>query len=161
MATLDVGQMLPTKFQPKLSNQFLLNIEGIDNFLVKSCSRPNQTVEPIELPWMNSTRKIAGKTKWEDMSVALHDSIAPSTMQQVLAWHRLQHESISGRNGYPDFYKRDIQLLEIDPVGNVIGQWDIKGAFITGMAGGEYAYENSTPVEVTLTIAFDNAVKQF
>lgn len=161
MATLDVGQMLPTKFQPKLSNQFLMNIEGIDSFLVKSSGRPNPTVETIELPWMNSTRKIAGKTKWGDLTVALYDSIAPSTLQQVYAWHRLQHESISGRNGYPDFYKRDMELLEVDPSGNVIGKWDIKGAFITTIAGGDYSYENATPLEVTLTIAFDNAVKQF
>ena len=51
------------------------------------------------------------------MAVTLHDPIAPSGAQQVMEWVRTHFESVSGRAGYADFYKRDIQLKLLDPVG--------------------------------------------
>jgi hypothetical protein len=57
-----------------------------------------------------------------------------------MEWHRLCHESVSGRDGYPDFYKRDIQIKIIDPVGSIVELWDIKGAFITEANFGDLSH---------------------
>jgi hypothetical protein len=120
--------MLPTKWHPLAKRQFLLAIEGIDSFIVKTGARPTVTTEEVAINWMNSTRYIAGKTTFGDMAVTLHDPIAPSGAQQVMEWVRLCFESVSGRAGYADFYKRDIQIKMTDPVGTVVQLWDIKGA---------------------------------
>ena len=63
--------------------------------------------------------------------------------------------------GYADFYKRDIQLKLLDPVGTVVELWDIKGAFITEANFGEVTYEDGGPTEISLTLRFDNCVLQF
>ena len=68
---------------------------------------------------------------------------------------------MSGRAGYPDFYKRDIQLKMLDPVGTVIQLWDIKGAFLLSANFNEITYEGSDMVEIALSIRYDNAVMQF
>jgi hypothetical protein len=161
VTTLPVTDMLPTKWEPLFKHRFLFAIEGIDSFLVKSADRPKYTIEEKPIPWINSTRYVAGKTTFETLAVVLYEAIAPSGAQQVMEWIRLHFESVSGRGGYADFYKRDIQLKMLDPVGNVVQLWDIKGAQLTKaeFSGGDYGTADMS--EITLNIRFDNCVLQF
>lgn len=159
--TLGVEDMLATKFQPIAKRHFILAIEGIDAFLVKTASRPSHTTEEVAISWMNDTRYIAGKTTFAPMNVTLMDAIAPAAAQQVMEWLRLCYEPVSGRSGYADFYKRDIQLKLTDPVGTIIQLWDIKGAFITEANFNDLGYEGSEQLEITLAIRYDKAVLQY
>lgn len=159
--TLDVTSMLPNKFEPKRKNRFVLMIEGVDAYIIKTTQRPTMTTEEVVVPFINSTRYLAGKTTFGAINVTLHDPIAPSGAQQVMEWIRLHFESVSGRSGYADFYKRDIQLKMLDPVGTVVELWDIKGAFITSANFGDVTYEDGGAMEIALTLRFDNAVLQF
>ena len=110
---------------------------------------------------MNSTRYLAGKTKYDAISCTLHDPIAPSGAQQVMEWVRTHFESVSGRAGYADFYKRDCQLKLLDPVGTVVELWDLKGCFLTSAGFGDLDYGGEDPTEISLTIRFDNCVLQY
>ena len=159
--TLSVTDMLPNKFEPKRKFRWVFAIEGIDSFLMKTAARPSITTEETEVPFINHTRYIAGKTKFETLAVTLHDPIAPSGAQQVMEWVRTHFESVSGRGGYADFYKRDCQLKLLDPVGTVVELWDIKGAFLTAASFGDLDYGASDPTEISLTLRFDNCVLQF
>ena len=159
--TLDVTSMIPAKFEPKKKNRWILMIEGIDAYIIKNTARPSMTIEGQEIPFINSRRYVAGKFEFGTLAVALHDPIAPSGAQQVMEWVRTHYESVSGRAGYADFYKRDIQLKLLDPVGTVIELWDIKGAFITSATFNDLAYDSNDIVEITLELRFDNCVLQF
>tara|TARA_R110002074_G_scaffold120984_2_gene255004 strand:+ start:119 stop:607 length:489 start_codon:yes stop_codon:yes gene_type:complete len=159
--TLAVTDMLPNKFEPKRQFRWVLAIEGIDAFIVKTASRPNISIEEVEIPFINHKRYIAGKASFETMSVTLHDPIAPSGAQQVMEWVRTHFESVSGRAGYADFYKRDVQLKMLDPIGTVVELWDIKGAFLTAADFGSLDYGASDPSEISLTMRFDNCVLQY
>jgi hypothetical protein len=159
--TLDVTSMLPNKFEPKRKNRWILMIEGIDAYIIKTAARPSYETEEIEVPFINSRRYLAGTTKFGTMAVTLHDPIAPSGAQQVMEWIRMHFESVSGRAGYADFYKRDVQLKVLDPIGSVVELWDIKGALITNATFGDMSYEDGALVEISLTLRFDNAVLQF
>ena len=159
--TLSVTDMLPNKWEPKRQHEWILAIEGIDSFIVKSANRPGVTIDPIEIPWINHKRWVAGKSAFNDLTVTLHDPIAPSGAQQVMEWIRTHFESVSGRAGYADFYKRDIQLKMLDPVGTVVELWDIKGAFITNAEFGALSYATADPAEISLTLKYDNAVLQY
>jgi len=159
--TLDVASMLPNKFEPKRKNRWILQVEGLDAYILKTAKRPQMTIEEVEIPWMNAHRYLAGKAKFGTSQMTLHDPIAPSGAQQVMEWIRLHFESVSGRSGYADFYKRDMQLKLVDPVGTVIELWDIKGALITEVDFGELTYEDGTPLEISITYRYDNAVLQY
>ena len=136
-------------------------IEGIDAFLLKTAQRPTITTEEVELPFVNNVRYLAGKTRFNTMNATIIDAIAPSGAQQVMEWMRLCHEVVSGRAGYADFYKRDIQLKMIDPVGTVIELWDIKGAFIRSANFGDLSYDDHTLAEIAIEIRYDAAVLQY
>jgi hypothetical protein len=160
--TLSVTDMLPNKFEPKRQFRWVLAIEGIDAFLIKTTARPQFTIAETTIPFINAKRYLAGRLTFSNLSVTLYDPIAPSGAQQVMEWVRTEYESVSGRAGYADFYKRDIQLKMLDPIGTVVELWDIKGAFITDANYNSLDYGNDdAPVEIALTIRYDNAVLQF
>jgi hypothetical protein len=159
--TLDVTSMIPFEFEPLQKRRYLLAIEGIDSFLVKGAARPSYTTEEIAISWINSTRYVAGKTTFSTMTVTLYDAISPSGAQQVMEWIRLTFESVSGRGGYADFYKRDCQIKMLDPVGTVIQLWDLKGVWITQAEFGDLSSDGSDPAEIQLTLRYDNAVLQY
>mgnify|MGYP001189644784 FL=1 len=159
--TLSVQDMLPNKFEPKRKNRWIFALEGIDSFLIKTASRPSVSIEEQTISYMNSKRYLAGNATFETISLTLHDPIAPSGAQQVMEWVRTHFESVSGRAGYADFYKRDCQLKLVDPVGTIIELWDIKGCFLTSAGFGDVSYEDSAMMEVSLTLRFDNCVLQY
>jgi hypothetical protein len=79
-----------------------------------------------------------------------------------MEWVRTCYESVSGRAGYADFYKRDIQLKLLDPIGTVVELWDIKGAYCQQVNFGDMTYDdNGSPADITLTIRYDNCTLQF
>ncbi len=159
--TLDVVDMLPNNYEPKRKFRWILQIEGVDAFMAKSSARPNRTFEEIKIDWINSKRFLAGKHEFQTMPLELYDPIAPSAAQQVEEWVRLNFESVSGRSGYADFYKRNIQLKLLDPIGTVVELWDLKGAWAKEVNYNELAYDSNDAAWVTLAIRYDNAVLQF
>jgi hypothetical protein len=159
--TLSVTDMLPNKFEPKRNYRWVLAIEGIDSFLMSKTKRPTFTLKEKKIEFMNSYRYISGKLDMGDFSCTLHDPIAPSGAQQVMEWIRTHYESVSGRAGYADFYKRDIQLKLLDPVGTVVELWDIKGALIKSANFGTLDYGSEEVMTIDLSMAFDNCVLQF
>ena len=79
-----------------------------------------------------------------------------------LKFIRTHYESVSGRAGYADFYKRDCQIKMLDPIGTVVELWDIKGAFITSANFQTLDYDNDqSPMMVDITLRFDNCVLQY
>jgi hypothetical protein len=158
---LTVEQMLPNKFEPKRKFRWLLAVEGIDAFIIKTTARPQMTFEEITMDFINHRRYLAGKHTFNDLSVTLYDPIAPSGAQQVMEWIRLNFEAVSGRSGYADFYKRDIQLKLLDPVGTVVELWDIKGAWCKDINFGDLDYTNNDATDITMTIRYDLCVLQY
>jgi hypothetical protein len=160
--TLSVTDMLPNKFEPKRSFRWIFALEGIDSFLLKSAGRPTISHEVLTIPYINATRYIAGRGTFETMQVTLHDPIAPSGAQQVMEWIRTHYESVSGRAGYADFYKRDCQIKMLDPIGTVVELWDMKGAFITNANFSNLDYsQGSEASNISLTLRYDICTLQF
>ena len=129
---------------------------------MKSTDRPSFSIAEEMIPFINSKRYIAGRLTFNTISLTLHDPIAPSGAQQVMEWIRTHAESVSGRAGYADFYKRDMQLKLLDPVGTVVELWDLKGCFLTDVNYGNLDYsDDSGNMDMSLTVRFDNCVLQF
>ena len=162
MAVLDANEIMFKAFEPKVQNRFIMYFEDIPSFMVKAASAPSFSDEQIKLDHINSYRKIRGKREWNDLSLTLYDPITPSGAQAVMEWVSLSHESLTGRDGYADFYKKDIQCYMLGPVGDKIEQWTLKGAFINNAVFNDLDWANATdPAEITLTLSYDYAVLEF
>lgn len=158
---LEFNEMFYTNFEPKMKNRFIMEIGGIPSYLIKTANRPNIQFEPVTLEHINLKRKLKGKGEWQDLEITLYDPIVPSGAQAVMEWVRTSHESLTGRDGYADFYKKDIDIYMLGPVGDKIEQWKIKGAFILNAQFGELDWTSNDPAEITLTLAYDYAILEF
>ena len=161
MPTLDPNEIMFTAFEPKVQNRFIMYIDGIPSYMVKSATSPSFTDNIVKLDHINTYRKIRGKREWQNMTLSLYDPITPSGAQAVMEWARLSYESVTGRAGYSDFYKKDVTLNLLGPVGDIVGEWIIKGAFIQQSNFGQYNWSSDAAVEVQLTLAMDYFVLNF
>lgn len=161
MAVLDPSEIMFTAFEPKVQNRFIMYIDGIPSYLIKSVTSPSFDAGEIVLDHINTYRKVKGKVRWQDMSFTLYDPITPSGAQSVMEWARLAHESVTGRDGYSDFYKKDLVFNVLGPVGDVVSEWIIKGAYAKTANFGAYDWSNEAAVSIDLTIAMDYCVLNY
>ena len=158
---LEPQDIMFTPFEPKLKNRFIMQIDGINAYLIKSMNRPSIESDEVILEHMNVTRYVKGKSRWQPLEITLYDPVVPSAAQQVIEWIRLHHESVTGRDGYSDMYKKDITFNVLGPVGDKVEEWTLKGAFITDANFNELDYSSSDVVDISLTLRYDYAILQF
>jgi len=158
---LEFDKMFYRNFEPKMGNRFIMEINGIESYIIKTANRPTFTSEPVVLDHINVQRKIKGKSTWDDVTITLYDPIVPSGAQQVMEWIRTSHESLTGRDGYSAFYKKDITFFLLGPVGDKIEQWTLKGAFILSANFGELDWASNDPVSIELTLSYDYAILEY
>jgi hypothetical protein len=162
MAVLDPNEIFFTAFEPKQANRFIMYIDGIPAYEIKGVGAINLTQGSVALNHINVQRFVKGKTTWGTVQFTLFDPITPSGAQAVMEWVRLHHESVTGRDGYSDFYKKDLVLDVLGPVGDVVSEWIIKGAFIKEANFGDYNWDTENQaVNITMTVGMDYCVLNF
>ena len=161
MAILDTNEIMFTAFEPKLQNRFLMEIDGIPAYLIKKISRPTIEMSEIVLDHINVKRKIKGKANWNDITCDLYDPVTPSGAQAVMEWVRLSHEAVTGRDGYSDFYKKDIRINTLGPVGDIVEEWILKGAYVKTANFGDMDWTSETPANISLTIVMYYAILNY
>ena len=158
---LDPTEIMFTAFEPKVANRFIMYIEGIPAYLIKATNRPGITFGDVVLDHINVERKLKGKGRWNDVSITLYDPVVPSASQAVMEWVRLSHESVTGRDGYSNFYKKDITFNALGPVGDKVEEWTLKGAYIGDANFGDFDWATEDAVNIQLTLKYDYAILQF
>lgn len=161
MAIIQPNEIFFTAFEPKQANRFILYADGIPAYIIKGVSAVSLTQGEVVLNHINILRKVKGKSVWGDVTMTLFDPITPSGAQTIMEWVRLSHESVTGRDGYSDFYKKDITLDVLGPVGDIISEWVIKGAYVKSANFGDYDWANDGAINLDVTIAMDYCVLNF
>jgi hypothetical protein len=137
-------------------------VNGIPSYIIKAVSGMGFAQDEIMLNHINIYRKIKGKLKWNDLTLTLFDPITPSGAQAVMEWVRLHHESVTGRDGYSDFYKKDVKIEILGPVGDIVSEWIVKGAFIKSAEFGEYNWDNEAAAQnLTLVLGMDYCILNY
>ena len=142
MATIDPNEIMFTPFEPKTKNRFIMYIEGIPAYLIRAMNRPQLQFEEIVLDHINVKRYVKGKAAWQPIDITLYDPV-------------------TGRDGYSDFYKKDITFNLLGPVGDIVEEWKLVGTYIENANFGDMDYATSDPAEITLTLKYDYAILQF
>jgi hypothetical protein len=132
---------------------------------VVDVKRPNVTFESIELPIYNSRVYMAGKHKWEPVTVNLRDDVTGQV--QKLVGEQLQKqfdffEQSSAASGID--YKFSLRMEMLDGgnganTANVLETWELYGCFLTAADYGAVNYANNEAVLIALTIQYDNAIQ--
>ena len=155
---LNPNEIFATAFESKVKNRFILYVDGIPSFIIKKTDRPKLTQASKELDHINIKTYYKGKSTWGTMSLELYDPIVPSGAQAVMEWVRLHHESVTGRDGYSDFYKKDLTFDVLGPVGDIVSEWIIKGAYVKTATFGEYDWTADAAISLSVTLAMDYCI---
>ena len=162
MAVLDPNEIFFTAFEPKQANRFIMYVDGIPSYMIKEFGEVKLNQAEVTLNHINVQRKVKGKSTWSDVTMKLYDPITPSGAQATMEWVRLHHESVTGRDGYSDFYKKDVTVNVLGPVGDVVSEWILKGAFIKDATFDGYNWDTDAQAQtISLTLAIDYAVLNF
>lgn len=148
-------------WEPVKAHQFIMSIGDIPAFLIKASAKPTIANGEITLDHINVQRYVKGKSVWNTITVSLYDAIVPRGAQAVMDWVRLHHESATGRDGYSSFYKKEVRLHQLSPLGEVIEEWILKGAFITESNFGTFDWTSDAVQEISMTLRYDWAFLNF
>lgn len=157
----DLLMKMPIPYEPKRENRWILRFPsslGINEWYVESFARPKLTINSKEIEFLNTSTFVAGRFKWEPLTVKFRDPIGPSASQAVMEWIRLCAESVTGRMGYAAGYKKNVDLEMLDPTGVVVEKWILEGAFLLGYDGGSLAYNSDNIAGITSTIQMDRCI---
>src|SRR5258708_39055411 len=97
--TLEVSQLLANTYEPKRKFRWLLAIDGIDAFVLKTAARPQFTAEETVIDYINAKRYVSGKFAWNPIAITMNDPVATSAAQKIMDWVRLNYEPLTGRMG--------------------------------------------------------------
>jgi hypothetical protein len=131
------------KFYPKSRWRFVLDIPGIDAFLVKSVARAPY-INPITNPNKMIPSRMEEFLSHKKLVVTLHDSITPSAEQQV-------EELINNMALIPK-----VVLRLLDPVGTVIGERVYSGVVVERVDYDVLSYDSKDFSEIKLTLSFNS-----
>jgi len=149
------NEMFFNSFEPKLQNRFIMFLDGVPSYMIKATGRPTLDQPAKQIPHINLVRFVKGRSVWAPFNITLYDAIVPSGAQAIMEWVRLGHESVTGRDGYADFYKKDIVINVLGPVGDKIEEWIGKGCFITQANFGTLDWATDEPLTAQMTVQAD------
>ena len=162
MSQLDPNEIFYTQFEPVQKNRFICYIDGFPSYMIKGIGGIGADVGKVKLDHINLSRYVKGKTLWNSVSFTMYQPITPQGSQSIMEWVRLHHESVTGRDGYADFYKKDLTFNVLGPNGDIVSEWILKGAQIENFDMGDFNYsdENSAQ-ELSMTVQPDYCILNF
>lgn len=163
MPVIDSNEIFFTQFEPKVKNRFILYMDGVPSYMINKVGGISLDQGEIQINHINTLFKVkGGRSKWGDLTLGLYDPITPSGTLAVMEWVRLHHESVTGRDGYSDFYKRDLTIAILGPVGDIVSEWVAKGAFIKSFKAPDYDWSSDSEAsQIELNLSVDYMVMEY
>ncbi len=132
---------------------------------VVSVARPNLNFNPFAIDVYNSKVNLIGKPSWETVNVVLRDDAGGNVSKLVGEQIQKQFDFAEQSSAAAGIDYKFILKYEMLDGGNganeanVLETWELYGAFVNQVNYGDMSYSESSAVEITLTITYDNAVQ--
>ena len=132
---------------------------------VVDIKRPNVNFNPITIDVYNSKVYLQGKPEWQETTINLRDdatgAVSQLVGQQVQKQYDFLEQASSAAGGN---YKFQMIYDVLDggngtTTPNILEQWELDGCFLSQVDWGDMAYNSSDPVQIALTVKFDNAIQ--
>lgn len=149
-------------YEIQRSNHFEVIVSDLGEeftLTVQRCSLPEMTIGIVELTHGNSKSKVAGQLEFADGSMDIKDAILPDIEDRCYKWFCKAVNPETGKMGWASDYKRDILVNQFAPDGTYIRTWKLQGAWITTFTPGEMDMTNPEAKLISLTIAYDKAIR--
>jgi len=158
---------------PKLKYRFRVSFEnfGLGTTVteltkqVVDFARPSVNFNSQTIDVYNSQIHYAGKPTWETTTVNIRDDALGNVSKLVGEQIQKQFDFLEQASAISGVDYKFITRCEITDGGNgtaapaILETWELYGCFLSQVNYGEINYTSSEPVQIALTIQFDNAVQ--
>jgi hypothetical protein len=158
---------------PKLKYRFRASFEGFGVSNPKSeltkqvvdIKRPSVSFNPITIDVYNSKVYLQGKPEWQETTINLRDDAAGNVSKLVGEQIQKQFDFMEQSSAASGIDYKFILRYEVLDGGNganqpnVLETWELYGCMLSNVDYGEMNYSTNDPVQIALTIRFDNAVQ--
>lgn len=127
--------------------------------------RPNVNFNPITIDVYNSKVYLQGKPEWQETTVNLRDDATGAVSKLVGQQVQKQFDFLEQASAPSGVDYKFSLLYEILDGGNgtlapaVLEAWELDGCFLSQVDWGDMAYNSNDPVQIALTVKFDNAIQ--
>jgi hypothetical protein len=158
---------------PKLSYRFRVLFQNLGvskpttelTKQVMTAARPSPEFDDVVLDVYNSRIKLAGKAKWNDISIVVRDDALGSVSKLVGEQLQKQmdfYEQASAASGIDYKFTTKIEILDggngaFDPT--VLETFEVYGCYLSKAEYAQLDYSKSDPLQITMTIKYDNALQ--
>lgn len=158
---------------PKLKYRFRVLLEGFGvskpttelTKQVMSVTRPGVSFENVELSVYNSKINYAGRYTWTDVTLVLRDDVTGIVSKLVGEQVQKQFdffEQASAASGMDYKFVTKIEVLDggngtLEP--NILEVFELNGCYLQNTVYAAADYKDSNPLDITLTIKYDNAIQ--
>ena len=158
---------------PKLKYRFRVTLEnfGAGSPVIEltkqviDVARPNVNFESVAIDVYNSKVYYAGKHTWQPIALTVRDDV--SNAVNKLCGEQLQKqfdffEQSSAASGIDYKFKTRIEILDGGNGANapsVLETFELVGCFIQDINYNQLTYSDSNPVDIQMSIQYDNAIQ--
>lgn len=132
---------------------------------VVSIARPQLNMNPFAIDVYNSKVNLVGKPSWETTNIVLRDDAGGNVSKLVGEQIQKQFdfaEQSSASSGIDYKFVLKYEMLDGGNGANqptVLETWELYGALLSTVNYGDMAYGESSDVQITLTVTYDNAIQ--
>jgi hypothetical protein len=127
---------------------------------VKTAARPNLDVDELELNFLNGVHWIAGKGKWQPITVTYVD-VSDQVMGPLWSWITNVYTITNPDNCFqsePKGYMGTATLTLLDGCGSEIEHWDLIRCWPKSVNFGDLAYAESDEVTIELSLRYSGVI---
>lgn len=132
---------------------------------VADIKRPNVNFNPITVDIYNSKVFLQGKPEWQETTINLRDDATGAVSKLVGEQVQKQFDFMEQSSAPSGVYYKFQLIYDVLDGGNgvtqptILEQWELDGCFLSTVDWGDMAYNSNDPVQIALTIKFDNAIQ--
>jgi hypothetical protein len=152
--------------QPKRKSRFILNIGGLDSWVIKRVKKPSFEINVSEHTYLNHKFYYPGTVSWKEVDCTLVDPLQPDSTKTLM--EVLSKSGYSVPTSDADITavvsKSDataaigtVSIKQINAQRDIIEEWRLRNSFVSNVDFGELNYEDDGLVDITVTFRYDYA----
>ena len=151
-------------FEPQRVNNFMLLLNppkgaaftlGSIEMSLRSFPFPKSETTVETINYMNTQRKVPGRTTYPDMDLVVVDYVNEATASDLRKWRKLVFNAVSGRTGISGSIKSTGTVFMFAPDASLVRKWQLFGVWPSKDDFGAGDMEGTGVNLVTITFTVD------
>tara|TARA_A100001391_G_scaffold197779_1_gene178409 strand:- start:870 stop:1460 length:591 start_codon:yes stop_codon:yes gene_type:complete len=151
--------------EPKRKYRFILNLAGIDSWVITKVQRPSFNVTETEHTFYNHKFYYPGKVEWQTVTFSTVDPIAPDATAYLMGILGACGYQVPAPGAYASISKQravetlgEIKIKAKNADGKDVEIWTLRNAWIKNVNMNEFEYASDDMLSMDIELRYDYAL---